>query len=95
MPTIRCSNEAYELLQGEALRQHEPVSIVLDRLIFLGLKGQTSGTTRVKRATKGRATKRPAAVTKRARAAKKRSGTLKKSTGRRKEWLAGVVGLTE
>jgi len=34
MPTIRCSNEAYRLLQDKALQLGEPISIVLDRVIW-------------------------------------------------------------
>jgi len=34
MPTIRCSNEVYKLLQGRALQRGEPASIILDRVIW-------------------------------------------------------------
>ena len=34
MPTIRCSNECYKALQDKALQRGEPVSIVLDRVIW-------------------------------------------------------------
>ena len=38
MPVIRCSNEVYRLLQDKGLQDNEPVSIVLDRIVFLELK---------------------------------------------------------
>lgn len=38
MPVIRCSNEVYRLLQDKGLQDDEPVSIVLDRIVFLELK---------------------------------------------------------
>jgi hypothetical protein len=34
MPTIRCSNEVYRLLQDKALQRGEPISIILDRVIY-------------------------------------------------------------
>ena len=34
MPTIRCSNEVYRLLQARALQRGEPASIILDRVIW-------------------------------------------------------------
>ena len=34
MPVIRCSNEVYKALQDKALQRGEPVSIVLDRVIW-------------------------------------------------------------
>ena len=34
MPTIRCSNEAYRLLNAKASQSGEPISIVLDRVIW-------------------------------------------------------------
>jgi len=34
MPVIRCSNEVYKALQDKALQRGEPISIVLDRLIY-------------------------------------------------------------
>jgi hypothetical protein len=34
MPTIRCSNEVYKLLQDKASQSGEPISIILDRVIW-------------------------------------------------------------
>jgi hypothetical protein len=34
MPTIRCSNEVFKLLRDRASQSGEPISIILDRVIW-------------------------------------------------------------
>jgi len=38
MPVIRCSNEAMRILKEWAEKEGEPISIVLDKFLFIDLK---------------------------------------------------------